>query len=70
MASIEIYKGKSKKYKGVYIYEMRNEIKYKASSGIMMSTRFFDTEREAAIYYDMQRINKGKSPVNILKPKK
>jgi hypothetical protein len=66
MASIEIYKGKSKKYKGVYIYEMRNEIKYKAGSGVM-ATRFFDTEREAALHFDKMMIFKGKSPVNILK---
>jgi len=66
MASTEIYKGKSEKYKGVYLYELRGEIKYKAGSGKMLHG-FFDTEREAAVYYDKQMINKGKKPVNILK---
>jgi len=33
VASTEIYKGKSEKYKGVYLYEFRGEIKYKAASG-------------------------------------
>ncbi len=66
MASTEIYKGKSDKYKGVYLYELRGEIKYKAGFGGTVHG-FFDTEREAAIYYDKQRINRGKEPVNILK---
>jgi hypothetical protein len=32
-----------------------------------MATRFFDTEREAALHFDKMMIFKGKSPVNILK---
>ena len=66
MESTAIYKGKSDKYKGVYLYKLRGKIKYKAGSGSMLHG-FFETEREAAVYYDKQLINKGKEPVNILK---
>lgn len=35
----------------------------------MSWTKICDTEREAAIAYDMMRIRHGKRPVNILKRK-
>ena len=32
-------------------------------------SKVFETEREAALYVDKNLIEKGKKPVNILKPK-
>ena len=63
--SKEIYKGKSKMYKGVYIYELRGELVYKGMIGKQKKGNF-KTEREAAIFCDKALINQGKEPVNIL----
>lgn len=35
----------------------------------MSWTKICDTERDAAIAYDLMRIRHGKRPVNVLKPK-
>jgi hypothetical protein len=64
------YVGKSKIYKGVYLYRRNGrqevyfgEIQKKKKGG-------FETERQAAIWVDMRLIEAGKEPVNILKRKK
>ena len=69
MASKVNYKGKSEKYKCVYISEYsKGKIKYWGN--VMKRARGFDTEREAAIFVDTVLIENHKPPVNILKPKK
>lgn len=67
---------KEKKYKGV---RSRNRdrngnkvLKYYASistNALKWYGRHRNTEREAAIDYDIKLIELGKNPVNILKPK-
>lgn len=67
---------KSNKYKHVYCIpgppgENRNKIwcaRLKAPNG-RISSKFFDTEREAAIAADVKLIELGKQPVNVLKRK-
>lgn len=63
--STEIYKGKSKMYKGVYIYECKGKLVYKGIIGKQAGGNFTN-EREAAIFCDKALINQGKEPVNIL----
>lgn len=58
--------GKSSLYKGVYIIKHGKEIKYQARNN-KFNGHLVSTEREAAIAFDKYLINKGKSPVNILK---
>ena len=62
------YIGKSKKYKGVYIFQ-KNRFVYYYVGGIK-NQKTFATEREAALFYDCERIANNKQPVNILKQKK
>ena len=61
-----IYLGKSKNFKGVYLYKRGKKIYY--HGGIKIK-KVFETERQAAIFYDLQRILLGKRPINILKNK-
>ena len=63
------YIAKSDKYKGVSQVYIDNEYKWLAKSNINYTNwqKITDTEREAAIAYDMYMIKKGKSPVNVLK---
>ena len=61
------------KYKGVS--KVLNSGKYvkwmtQYYTGTSRWMKFCDTEREAAIAYDMKMIEKGKEPVNILVRKK
>jgi hypothetical protein len=65
------YIAKSEKYKGVSKVYQDNEYKWLAKSTIKYTNwhKFTETEREAALAYDMYMIKKGKSPVNILKPR-
>jgi hypothetical protein len=63
---------KRSKYKGVFM--RRDHGKYDSwyYSKMINYRRYqgnYDTEREAAIAYDMALIENGKQPVNILKPK-
>jgi hypothetical protein len=58
------YIGKSKKYKGVYIWINGNKIFY---CGGTKKMKMFHNEKDAALWYDAQRIMEGKKPVNILK---
>ena len=60
MTNKPIYIGKSKIYKGVYIYSFGSINKY----GYNVN-QLHDSERQAAISYDIKRINKGKHSVNI-----
>ncbi len=64
MASTLIYKGKSDKYKRVYIYEIKDVIMYQGVFG--KKHRYFKTEKEAALFVDKKLIELGKEPVNIL----
>lgn len=65
------YIGKSEKYKGVSRVYFNNQYLWKARSHANYNywEKFCDTEREAALAYDMYMIKIGKQPVNILKPK-
>lgn len=68
--------GKTSHYKGVVFsirkLHGRDYPKWQASCRLSDNKRwnsYHDTEREAAIAYDKKRIELGKDPVNVLKPK-
>jgi hypothetical protein len=64
---------KDSKYKGVSQVRIRGCYIYWRTAGWANGRSFFglyDTEREAAIAYDVKMIETGMEPVNILKPKK
>ncbi len=56
---------KSDKYKYVYLFETKEG---EERWGVMVvgNSKYYDTEREAALSVDKRLINKGKEPVNIL----
>ena len=65
------YVGPSEKYVRVYLYRNDNITKKEDWVAVFpKSTKIFATEREAAIAVDKELINRGKPPVNILKPLK
>lgn len=53
------------KYKYVSKYKLGDKFKYQTV--ICGIRKWFDSEREAALYVDNVLIDKGKNPVNILK---
>lgn len=57
----------SKTYK--YVYQRRKGLRIIWSGEILGRSKWFDTEREAALFVDKVLIENGKSPVNILKLK-
>lgn len=59
------YIGVSELYKYVYLYKYENNIKWRCH--VLKFSKFYDTEKEAAICVDMQLIKIGKNPVNVLK---
>lgn len=59
------YIGVSELYKYVYLYKYENNIKWRCH--VLKFSKFYDTEKEAAICVDMQFIQIGKNPVNVLK---
>ena len=77
---IKKYK-KSKKYKGVYSQEIiktsagqafwglhfRSQIQIK---GTLYHSKFYKTEREAAVWYDKTLIDHGMEPIHIFKRQK
>lgn len=65
------YIGKSNKYKGVSQVYFNDLIQWKAKSYANYTywEKFCETERDAALAYDMYMIKIGKNPVNVLKPK-
>ena len=56
---------KSDKYKGVFLWV--KGIKQKYAGHVKGKFKFFETEREAALFVDTERISIGQCPVNILK---
>lgn len=56
------------KYKNVYKVQLKEKIWFRAN--VFKTQKYFETEREAAIYVDKQYLSKGKQPVNILVRKK
>lgn len=59
------YIGVSKLYKHVYLHKYLNNIKWRCH--ILNFSKFFDTEKEAAICADKYLIKIGKTPVNVLR---
>ena len=76
--SSNVLKDIKSKYKGVYyFYDRIKRCHYWVLSGEFNGLKTFksfpytdDGERLAAIAYDMKKIEIGRNPVNILKPKK
>lgn len=57
----------SEKYKYVDLHRIDDKWeKWKGAAGKNGNGKYFDTEREAALYVDKQLIEQGKEPVNIL----
>lgn len=65
MATQLKYISKSEKYKYVSLYEDKYK-KERWQANLYGNSRYFDTEREAAICIDKKLIDKGKQPINIL----
>jgi hypothetical protein len=59
---------KSKKYKGVALYfaSSKEMWRYQLTVNGTKFTGLYETEKEAAIAYDMKLIDNGKRPVNVL----
>ncbi len=57
----------SKVYKNVTKNKRGDEIVWRGL--VLKKSKCFPTEREAAIYVDMELIKNGKNPINILKAK-
>ena len=51
-------------YKNVYKVVLKGKILYHAQ--VFKKSKYFENERDAAIYVDKQYLLKGKNPVNIL----
>lgn len=64
----KIHKGKSA-YKHVSMFEYDKVLYYKSQIAKFKWHKFFTTEKEAARAVDLKLIEKGFSPVNILKAK-
>lgn len=64
---VEFFRVKSNNYKDVWVYLYKNETKYLGK--FKQSSKFFSTEKEAAIWADTQRIKNNLEPRNILKKK-
>jgi hypothetical protein len=62
--------GKSLIYKNVYIKKRCDNGELFYCGNIKRRTKYFTTEREAAIYVDLVLIDNNLPPINILKPKK
>jgi hypothetical protein len=60
---------KSEKYKGVALYyaSTKEMWRYQLKINNTRFTGLYETEKEAAIAYDMKLIDNGKQPVNVLK---
>lgn len=56
---------KSDKYKYVALFETKEGLE-RWGVQMMGNTKYYDSEREAALSVDKVLINKGKEPVNIL----
>lgn len=66
------YNGKSLLYQGVYEVTTgsgKTKFKYEVVIKGDRTTGFKDTERAAAVAYDMVLINNNMAPVNVLKKK-
>ena len=64
------YQGKSLLYKGVYKYiNQDGKGGFRWRGGNRGKGKFFETEREAAVFVDKKLIERGFPPVNVLKRK-
>ena len=61
------YVERSKTYK--YVVKKRKGVRIIWEGVVLGRSKWFDTEREAALFVDKVLIENGKSPVNILKLK-
>lgn len=57
---------KSDLYKYVELHQIGEKQMWKGAASRTKNGKYFDTEREAAVYVDKQLIEQDKEPVNIL----
>lgn len=59
-------RGRSTKYKDVFLSIKKGKETWRGQAKGSVNFKYFDTEREAAIFVDKTRIEQGKNPVNVL----